>query len=652
MELPKRPNTETFLPDGTFTQALADLRECPGIGSLRIVIAYAFDPRTHMLPYWYCDRRMAPCSVRTLADMLDAAGFKHVRVVLQQWNPNFQPSKAILDGKPIDILMVSAMQVHGEPACDLVREAHNLGENRPLVLAGGPKAIYEPTDFLELGDKPGIGADCVMTGEAYVLLDFLKTLAAHGLDQANPQPGSARAAFNRARDCGDIDKVPGLVYMDPKSTPQEPRAVNTGVQQLLQNLDEIPMPDAGYRLLEKPHRRATLDAKPCPADKVGKISLISSVISTHGCKFNCGYCPIPAVNQRTWRHKSPKRLAEEIKSIHENFGIEEFFSTDDNFFNSRETVVELMTAMAETKLSNGTPLGQRIRFYTEGTEFDVFKNMDILPLCKKAGMSAIWFGIEDLSAELINKGQTGQKTEEVFAKLNELGIEPMAMMMHSDDQPLHAPKGDMRGLLNQARFLFDNGAVSYQCTNLSPAVGTRSIDEMVEQGLLYDTVGGERVPQAFLDGNHVVASKTKAPWSHQMHVLRAYATFYNPVNTVRVILNWRKSTMSPKKLLFQIIGQIGLVLTAPKLWLWSRKLKRGPIQVWEGLITARIPMVDAQTRCETQWAIKHKPSSYLPQPGSDSEEKKRTTPAPAIPASPSAKKMGKQGLPLSVLPSQ
>ena len=110
----------------------------------------------------------------------------------------------------------------------------------------------------------------------------------------------------------------------------------------------------------------------------------------------------------------------------------------------------------------------------------------------------------------------------------------------------------------------------------------------------------------------------------------------------------RGATMSAKKLLFQIIGQIGLLLTAPKLWLWSRKLKRGPIRVWEGQITARIPMIDARTRCETQWAIKHKPSSYLPQPGS--EEKKRT--ASAIPASPSAKKMGRQGLPLSVLPSQ
>ena len=93
------------------------------------------------------------------------------------------------------------------------------------------------------------------------------------------------------------------------------------------------------------------------------------------------------MNQRTWRHKSPARLAAEIKHIYENFGIVEFFSTDDNFFNDRQTVIDLMEAMAATT-TGGAPLGERIRFYTEATEFDVHKNQDILPLCRRAGLRA------------------------------------------------------------------------------------------------------------------------------------------------------------------------------------------------------------------------------------------------------------------------
>ena len=632
MELPRRKPDDVYLPDGTLQDTIAAFRQRTDCHDLRIAIAYAFDFRTRMLPYWYVDKRMAPCSVRTLGEVLHASGFKHIRIVMQQWTPNFKPSKAVLDGRPLDILMVSSMQVHGEPSYDLVRDAHQLGADRPLILAGGPKAIYEPTDYFEL--EPGVGADCVVTGEAFVMLDLLKTI----LD-GRQSGDSVRDAFERTRHAGGLKDTPGLVYLSPEATPDRLIAVNTGVQRLLRDLDELPMPDAGYRMIEPPHRRRTLADRPCSPKKVGKLSVISSIIATHGCKFNCDYCPIPAVNQRTWRHKSPQRMADEIAHIYETFGIVEFFGTDDNFFNNRETVVELFTAMANKKLSDGTPLGERIRFYTEATEFDVHKNQDILPLCKKGGMSAIWFGIEDITAELINKGQTEGKTAELFKLLNTLGIEPMAMMMHNDGQPFRTPKGDLRGVANQARYLFEQGAVSYQCTYLAPAIGTRTIEPMACDGMLYDTVNGENIPLAYLDGNHVVASKSTKPWERQMNVVRAYATFYNPLNTLRVIRNWRKDRLAAKRLLFQIIGQIGLLMTAPKLWRWSRRLKKGPIKMWDGLIEAPIPMIDAHTGLEVYWAVERIPSSLLPQASADEAPTQRDS-APARPSNGNGKHIG------------
>jgi radical SAM superfamily enzyme YgiQ (UPF0313 family) len=586
VELPRRETGDVFLPDGAFTQVVNDLRAIPGVDQLNVGIVYAYDKRTHMLPYWYADRRMAPCSVRMLGDALYAAGMRNVRIVLQQWTPNFKPSHARIDGRPLDILLVSAMQVHAEPSYDLIREAHTAGNQRPWILAGGPKAIYEPTDYFELGPRPGVGADCVCTGEAYVLLDLLRAVLSRRAAGEHP-----RDAFTRLRDRGDLSEIPGLAYLPPDFDPDQPRAISTGVQRLLRDLDELPLPLAGYRLLEKPHRGTTLSERPWPPRKVGKLSIIASVISTQGCKFNCSYCPIPAVNQRTWRHKSPQRLAEEIRLIHENFGIQEFFSTDDNFFNNRDTVVELMTAMAEMTV-HGQPLGERISFYTEATQFDVHRNRDLLPLCRRGGLRAIWFGIEDITGELVNKGQEAGNAAELFAELSGLGIQPMAMMMHSDDQPLRSPKGDLSGLLNQARYLFDKGAVSYQCTYLGPAVGTREIERAAEAGSLYQTVDGEPIPQAFFDGNHVVASDHPRPDARQLNVLRGYGAFYNPLNLLRVLLRGRRQGMLGKRVLFQIIGQIGWVLTAPKLYWWARKIKRAPIVRYEGLVPARIPLVD------------------------------------------------------------
>ncbi len=606
MELPIRQKNDTLLPDGTFRRVVEELRQKNDAHDLRIAIFSAFDFRTRMLPYWYAATRMAPCSLRTLADSLDAAGFKHVRVVLQQWSPNVRPSTSKLDGRPIDLLLVSAMQVHAEPSYEIVRDAHRLGDDRPLIFAGGPKAIYEPTHYFNIDGVPGLGADCVVTGEAFVLMALLL----HVL-QNRGSGESVRAAFERVRGDRSLNEIPGLVYMHPDAAPTEPLAINTGVQRLLRDLDELPMPDAGYRLLEPPHRGTSMRERPLDASRVRRNSPISSVIGTHGCKFNCSYCPIPAVNQRTWRHKSPERFAAEIAHIHEQFGMRHFFGTDDNFFNDRGSVLELMSEMERTTVG-GKRLAKCMKFYTEGTQFDVHKNLDILPLCRRGGLRGIWFGIEDLTAGLVNKGQTVDKTAELFEQMRQIGIQPMAMMIHNDSQPVRSPRGDLSGLINQAKYLFKTGAVSYQCTYLTPTIGTRDYDDAMDSGIMYRQVGNRGIPQAFLDGNHVVASTHERPWQRQIELMRGYAAFYNPINMLRTIpMFLRKDSVSAKRFFYQIIGQIGLLMTIPKLGAWAWRLRKGPIERWNGTSPDNIRMIDASTNAAVDWAAKQKPSPVV-----------------------------------------
>ena len=86
---------------------------------------------------------------------------------------------------------------------------------------------------------------------------------------------------------------------------------------------------------------------------------------------------------------------------------------------------------------HGKPFRDKIFFGTEATEFDVHKNQDLLPVARDGGLRAIWFGIEDMTAELVKKGQSPEKTKELFKVLNENGICPMSMMMHHDGQPLY-----------------------------------------------------------------------------------------------------------------------------------------------------------------------------------------------------------------------
>ena len=90
------------------------------------------------MPFRWLDKRVVPCGVRTVAGCLLEAGFDQTRIVLQQWTPNFRPSETVRSGRKIDILLVSSMGLHAEQAYRIVRDAHALGEDRPLILIGGP----------------------------------------------------------------------------------------------------------------------------------------------------------------------------------------------------------------------------------------------------------------------------------------------------------------------------------------------------------------------------------------------------------------------------------------------------------------------------------------------------------------------------------
>src|SRR5204862_8099183 len=100
---------------------------------------------------------------------------------------------------------------------------------------------------------------------------------------------------------------------------------------------------------------------------------------------------------------------------------------------------------------------------------DTYRNRDLLPLARQAGLFGIWFGIEDLTAELINKGQKPEVTIELFKLMHQHKICPMAMMMFHAGQPFYTP-GGLYGLANQVEFLRQAGAVSVQVTTHVPAV--------------------------------------------------------------------------------------------------------------------------------------------------------------------------------------
>ena len=342
MELPRRQRGDELLRPGEMLDLRRRLRARADRHDLTAVVACAFDHRTRMLPFIYADTRMAPAGSRAVGSALVDCGFEKVRIVLQQWNQRFAPSQMRLDGRVPDLFLVSSMSMHGQRAMDLVRDAWRIDEgDRPLIIGGGSQAIYEPHRFFSADPAQPASVDVAVTGEEYVLLSLLEAI----LD-TRAAGESMRSAFVRARNSGALADIPGLVYpvVDDRGRPLE--LIDTGVQRLLGDLDELPSPVPGYGLLEAPSRRATLAARPLPADRVRRHSPISSIVLTYGCKFACQYCPIPAYNQRQHRLKSGQRIAEELDQLNRTYGLKYFFGADDNFFNDHERTLQIVKTLA------------------------------------------------------------------------------------------------------------------------------------------------------------------------------------------------------------------------------------------------------------------------------------------------------------------
>ena len=342
MELPSRPKDDRYTKPGQYREFESQLKANPHNAEIPVLVCYAFDWRTRVGPFLFADMNLLTAGPRAIAAALYNSGFTKLRIVQRQWNRNLRPSEVRMDGQPPQMLLISSMQIHSASAYELIADAYRLGDNRPLILAGGAKAIYEPWDFFECGPNNQYGADVVVTGEEFVALELLDRVMEHRCGGEHP-----RKTFHRLRRSGLLDDIPGLVFREGDEKTPAGRLINTGIQRLVQDLDELPHPLVGLGLIEPPHNWRTMARRPIEISKLHRYAGMVSVVTTHGCKFHCPYCPIPAYNQFTFRYKSSERLRDEMQSIAERTGINAFFGTDDNFFNSRETVEEVFTGLAK-----------------------------------------------------------------------------------------------------------------------------------------------------------------------------------------------------------------------------------------------------------------------------------------------------------------
>jgi hypothetical protein len=286
--------------------------------------------------------------------------------------------------------------------------------------------------------------------------------------------------------------------------------------------------------------------------------------------------------------KSGARIADEFTQLHRAYGLRYFFGADDNFFNDTTRTLDIVETLARTSI-DGKPIRKRIRWGTEVTVHDTLRLKDHLPDVRNAGVRSLWLGVEDMTATLVNKGQSVSKTGEAFRLLRDHGISPMPMMMHHDDQPLISRGPKPYGLLNQVRLLRKAGAISMQVLMLVPATGSKLFSGTYTSGMAYESVGGRKVEEHMLGGNYVIASHHAKPWRKQINILIAYAYFYNPLRLL-VALVRPASKLYLADAIWQVLGMWGLAETMRRTLGWAFRLRFGKIVRRSAAPMSRVPM--------------------------------------------------------------
>lgn len=201
----------------------------------------------------------------------------------------------------------------------------------------------------------------------------------------------------------DFSRIKGIAYKNNGII------VKTPDRELVANLDDLPAIDYSFLDLKK----YTGGNK---SPYIMRTPLIG-IISSRGCPGRCVYCTVRAVWGRTWRGKSPKRIVDEIETLHKNYGIKEFSFLDD----SASVNKVRWNAICDEIINRGLD----IKWSTPNGIAHWTLDRPTLLKMKKAGCYRITFGIESGNPEIRNflgKPYPLSQAQELIQYANKIGM--------------------------------------------------------------------------------------------------------------------------------------------------------------------------------------------------------------------------------------
>jgi len=181
-------------------------------------------------------------------------------------------------------------------------------------------------------------------------------------------------------------------------------------RKVVENLDEIP--DPAYHLLPmKKYYPAVGSYKQLPA---------ISVIGTRGCPGRCTYCHRQL--GKKVRSRSGTRIADEVKRLHDDFGIREICFYDDTFTVHKKEVYEFTRKLKEYAL----PITWNCFSRVDSVDYPLLKEM------ADSGCHQIMFGVESADTDILRNIRKNISLEQVKMAVDsaqKAGIEVRVSLM-------------------------------------------------------------------------------------------------------------------------------------------------------------------------------------------------------------------------------
>jgi anaerobic magnesium-protoporphyrin IX monomethyl ester cyclase len=281
------------------------------------------------------------------------------------------------------------------------------------------------------------------------------------------------------------------------------KIVHNPARPLIENLDELPYP--GYHLVKNSISKYHFAAMS------GRDVRFALIEGGRGCPHECTFCTQWQHWQRTWRAKSPQRIADEMEFCHRNFGSEFIWLTDDNL-GAGSRIGDIADEIIKRKMPDDVTL------FVQARCDDILRNKEVLPKLRKSGLNWVLLGVEnsELSTlESFKKGITPDDAKTAVKLLKENDIFAHAMFIIGN-------RKDTKESISRLREFADELDPDFAMFGiLTPFPGNEVYDEAKRNGWIEDT------NWSHYDMVHaIMPTETLSTKEVQEELYKCYRSFY------------------------------------------------------------------------------------------------------------------------------